>query len=154
MGAAVSADDLLLFRLVDDPERRGLAAGLLDEGVGLGWRREDPVEVWELCEAGFAPGEPPVAVAATTEPDRGQQARLVAATVAPAQRDRGIGTCVLEELADALRARGVLRLAAIVASHNGAAITILLRAGFTLSATERAAHMASGSCTMCFDLEL
>ena len=149
-----AVDDLLLFRSVD-PSRRAVVARLLDDGVGAGgWRHEEPIDLWELYDAGSAPAEGPVAVAATSEPDRGQRVSLVAIVVAAPQRGRGIGIWMIQELSDALRARGVLALAATVPNQNGPAIAVLHRAGFRLSGIEQVGGVARNGCTMCFHLEL
>ncbi|HEV2811522.1 MAG TPA: GNAT family N-acetyltransferase [Acidimicrobiales bacterium] len=148
-------DDLLLFRAVDDAPRSAIAAGLLDEGmVGRRWRHGGQADLWELRDAAGAIDEKPVAVAATRPLGDGRRVRLLAVVVASSQRGRGIGRRMIEDLADALRAQGVLSLVAAVPSDQPGATVVMQRAGLRPSHIERANPETEGRDLVWFDLEL
>ena len=132
-------EDLLLFRAVADPTRRALTAQWLDGAVPAHPRPNwVDADLWELSDATCGPDEEPVAVAATFPLGDGRRVKLVAIAVAPAMRGRGLGQRAIEDLADALRARGVLALVTAVPSDQAAAIVVVQRAGLRPSHVERA----------------
>ena len=148
-------EDLLLFRAVADPARRSMAARLLDEGIGArAWRCRGEADLWELSDATCGPGEQPVAVAATCVVGDGRHVRLLGVLVDPALRGRGLGRRVIEQLADALRARGALALVAAVPSDHPAATAAVQRAGLRPSHVERASPESDGRDLVWFDVEL
>jgi GNAT superfamily N-acetyltransferase len=152
---AGAADDLLLFRPVPDPARRTMAVRLLDDALGgRSWRSAADADLWELHDAASAPDEEPAAVAATCPLGDGRRVRIVAFLVAAALRGTGIGRRLLEDLADALRARGVLTLVAAVPADHATAAVVVQRAGFRASYVERARPGQDGGDVVWFDAEL
>ncbi len=152
---AVSAvGELLLFRAVADPARRTMVTRMVDHGVGGSWRRSGETDLWELHDAGCGSDDTPVAVAATRPLGDGRRVRLVAVVVAVPLRGQGLGRRIIEELADALRARGVLVLVAAVASDDPAGIVVVQRSGLRPSHVERASAETDGRDLVWFDLEL
>lgn len=111
---------MLFLRRVDDPSRVAMAVRLLDEGPGgRGWRASDQVDLWELQDLTSDDGDEPVAVAATSDLGDARRVRLLGVAVAPAHRGCGISRRMVEELKDALRARGVLTLATAIPEGVG-----------------------------------
>jgi GNAT superfamily N-acetyltransferase len=135
---ALAADpvaELLLLRAVDDPDRADVARRLLDERSGSPlWPATGDADLWELYDPSDASDDEPVAVAATRASGSGRVS-LVAVVVASRLRGRGLGHRLVEELADALRARGALVLAAAVPGGPAATAAVLERAGFRPSTT-------------------
>jgi GNAT superfamily N-acetyltransferase len=150
-----AADDLLLFRAVVEPARGAAASRMLDDATGgRGWRCRGEADLWELHDAVSAPDEEPVAVAATCPSGDGRRVRLVGLVVAPSLRGRGLGRRLLEDLSDALRARGALAVVAAVPSDHATAIVVVQRAGFRASHVERASPGSDGRDLLWFDAEL
>ncbi len=154
--AGGTAEDLLLlFRKVEEPDRRAMAWRLLDDGMdGRTWRLGSDLDVWELRDVASGGDEEPVAVAATGALGDGRRARLLAVVVVDAHRGHGIGRRMIEELADALRARGVLVVVAAVPVDHAPAIITVQRAGFRPSHVERAGGAAGHHDLVWFDVEL
>jgi GNAT superfamily N-acetyltransferase len=155
MRHANAPEDLLLFRAVVQPAHRAVAARSLDAAVGARSRRcACEPDLWVLEDAASGPGEEPVAVAATCPVGDGRRVRLDGFVVAPSLRRRGIGRRLLEDLADTMRARGVLTLVAAVPTDDAAAIMVVQRAGFRPSYVERASPDHNGRDVVWFDVEL
>ena len=147
------AAELLLLRAVDDPARAALAGRLLDEEPASPlWPAGAGVDLWELYDPSDASDDEPVAVAATSAASAGRVA-LVAVAVATRLRGRGLGRRLVEELADALRARGALVLAAALPVGQAATAALLERAGFRRS-TGRGDGVTVQPDVVWFDLEL
>ena len=155
-GNAVSAlEDLLLFRAVEGRARSIVAADVLDRGMNApSWRRGGEADLWELYDAAGSRDDEPVAVTATRPLGDGGRVRLVAVAVAPSRRGEGLGQRIIEELADALRAKGVLALVAAVPSDEAAAMVVVQRAGLRPSHVERASGDNDGRDVVWFDLQL
>ena len=150
-----TVDDLLLFRSVQAPGRRAMALRLLDEGMGgPRWRIGGEVDLWELQDATGGRDEEPVAVAATRALGDGRRVALLAVVVAAPARRRGIGGRLMEELGDALRARGVLLMVAAVPIDETSALVLMQRARFRPSHVERAGPASDGRDLVWFDVEL
>ena len=148
-------EDLLLFRSVSDPVRRTLDARLLDDSLGAErWRPGGEADLWELYEAACGPDDGPVAAAATRPLGDGMRVMLVAAVVAPDKRGTGLGQRMLEELADSLRASGVLVLVTAVPSDAATAMVVVQRAGFRPSHVERGCPGSVAVDRVWFDLHL
>lgn len=144
--------DLLLLRAVEAPERRALAGRLLDEGLGSRSWRNHGVGVWELYDPSDPADGEPVALAVTRVGGAGR-AILVAVVVAAALRGRGIGQRMVEELADALRTRGVLVLMAAAPDGDATATAALQRTGFRSSSWPHLTPSAGQPRMVWFDLE-
>lgn len=155
-GNAVSAlEDLLLFRAVEGRARSIAAADLLDRGMSApSWRRGGEADLWELYDAAGSRDDEPVAVTATRPLGDGGRVRLVAVAVTPSRRGEGLGQRIIEELADALRAKGVLALVAAVPSDEAAAMVVVQRAGLRPSHVERSSADNDGRDVVWFDLQL
>ena len=153
--AGGTAEDLLLlFRKVEEPDRRAMGWRLLDDGMGgRQWRLGSDLDLWELRDVTSADDEEPVAAAATCRLGDGRRVRVLAVAVAAAHRRHGIGRRMLEELVDALRARGVLAVVAAVPVDHAPAIGTVGRAGFRPSHVERA-NGTGGRDLVWFDVEL
>jgi ribosomal protein S18 acetylase RimI-like enzyme len=142
-------DDMLLLR-VAERRARAEAAGRL-----FGRRSDDLLEressvLWELYDP---TDDEPVAAAVTSIVDDGRRANLVAFTVVPGSRGRGLGQRIVEEIADALRARGVMQIVAGVAVDDVRTINVLGRAGLRQSRVQPASSAAARD-EVWFDLEL
>lgn len=149
------ADDLLLFRKVEEPDRGGMAWQLLDEGMGgWAWRLGRDLDGWELRDVLSGDDESPVAAAATCPLGDGRRVRLLALVVGAAHRGRGIGRRTMEELVDALRVLGVLVLVTAVPIDDMAAIATVQRVGFRPSFVERGNGVAGEHDLVWFDVEL
>jgi ribosomal protein S18 acetylase RimI-like enzyme len=144
-------EGLLLFRSVEEGERRARAARLLAGVAGERhpWGR---VDLWELSEAAYTFETEPVAVAATSP--GGSHVTLLSFVVVPAWRGQGLGQRVVEDVADAIRARGALLLSAEVPAGNAAALAVLRRAGFREPAPAGISGPPTGYSVVCLDLEL
>ena len=152
--AAGATAELLLFRKVEEPDRRATASRLLDAGMnGARWRLDNDLDLWELRDVASGDDEEPAAAAATCAVGDGRRVRLLALVVAGPQRGHGIGRRMIEDLTDALRARGVLVLVAAVPVDRAAAIVTVQRAGFRPSHVERA-NGADGHDMVWFDVQL
>ena len=157
-GAAPSStpdpvEALLLLRAVEAPERHALAGRLLDEGLGSRSWRNHGVDLWELYDPSDPTDGEPVALAATRVGGSGR-ATLVAVVVTAGLRGRGIGQRMIEELADALRTRGVLVLMAAVPDGDATATAVLQRTGFRPSPGPRRSPTTGQPRMVWFDLEL
>ena len=150
------ADDLLLlFRKVDEPDGRARAWRLLDDGMGgRAWRLGSDLDVWELRDVAAGDEEGPVAAAATCALGDGRRVRLLAVVVAADRRRQGIGRRIVDELVDALRARGVLVLVAAVPVDEVGAIATVQAAQFRPSHVERAEGTVVGRDLVWFDVQL
>ncbi len=150
-----TGEDLLVFRAAEEPARRSMALRMLDDGMGgRGWQQADDADLWELHDAAFGGDQDPVAVAATCPPDDGRRVGLVAVVVTARQRGRGIGQRIIEELCDALRARGELALVAAVPSDAAPALVAVQRAGLRPSPQGHAGLGADRDDLVWFGLEL
>lgn len=155
MRHANAPEDLLLFRPVVQPARRAVAVRTLEDAIGsVSARCVCEPDLWALDDAASGPDEQPVAVAATCPIGDGRRVRLDGFVVEPSLRGRGIGRRLLEELADTMRARGVLALVAAVRSDDAAALVAVQRAGFRPSYVERASSDHDGRDVVWFDAEL
>ena len=155
MRSANAPEDLLLFRAVVEPARRAVAARTLDAAVGNRARsRANEADLWALDDAASGPEEEPVAVAATWPVGDRRRVRIAGFVVAPSLRRRGIGRRLIEDLADTMRARGVLALVAAIPSDDVAAIAVVQRAGLRPSYVERASPEHQGRDVVWFHLEL
>lgn len=154
-GRPVADDLLLLFRNVHEPDRRAAAWQLLDDGMGGGaWCLGSDLELWELRDVGAGDDDEPVAAAATCVLGDGRRVRLLALVVDAARRGHGIGRRMIEELVDALRARGVVVLVAAVPMDQVEAIATVQAAGFRPSHVERSEGTVVGPDRVWFDVEL
>lgn len=150
-----AGEDLLLFRAVEEPARRALAVRLLDDGMdGRCWRLGGDADVWELHDATLGNDEEPVAVAATRSLGDGRRVALAAVAVAGGHRGRGIGQRMIEEVCDALRAKGAVVLVAAVPSTEGTAMVVVQRAGMRPTHVERSSPAANGHDVVWFDVAL
>lgn len=131
-----------------------MASRLLDDGVGPGWRRGGDAALWELHDAGAGEDDEPVAVAATRVLSDGRRVRLAGLAVAPPHCDARIGQRMIEDLSDALRARGVLVMVAAVPCDEPAALDLVQRGGLRPSHVERASAECEGRDLVWFDVEL
>lgn len=154
--ARTGTDDLLLlFRKVDEPHRRAVAWQLLDDGMGgWTWRLGSDLDLWELRDVACGDEEEPVAAAATCALGDGRRVRLLAVVVADARRGQGIGRRLIDDLVDALRARGVLVLVTAVPVDRGPAIATVQAAGFRPSHVERTEGTTGGHDLVWFDVQL
>ena len=145
---------LLLFRKVDEPDRRARARQLLDAGMGgWAWRLDSDLDLWELRD--LASGEEePVAAAATCALGDGRRARLLAVVVDAASRGRGIGLLMIDEVVDALRTRGVLVLVTAVPVDQTRAMATVQGARFRPSHVERVDGTTGGHDLVWFDVQL
>ena len=148
-------DGLLLFHKVEELDGRATGWRLLDDGMGgPAWRLGRDVDRWELRDVAAGDDDEPVAAAATCQLGDGRRVRLLAVVVAGAHRGHGIGRRTIEELADALRARGVLVLVTSVPVDDARAMVTVRRAGFRPSHVERHDGGAAALDQVWFDVAL
>lgn len=153
--ARTGDDLLLLFRKVDEPHRRAMVCQLLDGGMGgSAWRLGSDLDLWELRDVASGDEEQPVAAAATCALGDGRRVRLLAVVVAAARRRQGIGRRLIDDLVDALRARGMLVLVAAVPVDRAPAIATVQAAGFRPSHVERTEGTTGGQDLVWFDVQL
>ena len=154
--ARTGTDDLLLlFRKVDDHHRRAMAYQLLEGGMGGGtWRLGSDIDLWELRDVASGDEEQPAAAAATCALGDGRRVRLLAVVVAAARRGQGIGRRLIDDLVDALRARGVLVLVTAVPVDRAPAIATVQAARFRPSHVERVEGTTGGHDLVWFDVQL
>ncbi len=145
------AEELLLFGTVQRPPRRVRALELLATVLDGAPRSE--LELWELRDATADGDEGPLAAAATCGPGAGGTVRLVGVAVADGARGSGLGRRTVEELVDALRARGAEALAVAVRRDDERAIEVLRRGAFR-PARAGPALAQDRRDLMWFDLEL
>lgn len=153
LGDAMTATqrELLLFRRVPG-HRRAQALRLLDAHGAAPWASE-LTELWELHDPSVD-DEEVTAVAATACPAGGRHVEVLAVVVATERRRRGTGTRLLEELADALRARGAAALVAAVPGDASGACAFVQHAGFCPSGSDPGSRLVDGADLLWFDLEL
>jgi ribosomal protein S18 acetylase RimI-like enzyme len=145
--------DLLLFRAVQEPRRRKTVLAMLAaSGVGDASLRSAYGDVWELYDAAGDAAEAPVAVASTSPRDDGRCIELTAIAVASSRRREGIGRRVIDDLSDALRARGAMLLVAVVADADASTARVLQRWGLRPAALDRADAAAVGGSTFVIEL--
>ena len=154
--ARAGAEDLLLlFRRVEGPDRRSLARQLLDDGMGgPAWRFGSDLDLWELRDLASGDQEEPLAAAATCALGDGRRVRLLAVVVDAAHRGRGIGRRMIDEVVDALRARGVLVLVTAVPVDHARAIATVQAARFRPSHVERVEGTSGAHDLVWFDVQL
>ena len=154
--AMAGTDDLLLlFRKVDEPYRQSRARQLLDDGMGgPGWRLGSDVDLWELRDLASGDDEEPLAAAATCALGDGRRVRLLAVAVDAGHRGRGIGRRMIDEVVDALRARGVLVLVTAVPVDHARAMATVQAARFRPSHVERLEGTNGAHDLVWFDVQL
>ncbi|MBD0324532.1 MAG: GNAT family N-acetyltransferase [Aldersonia sp.] len=131
MGRTLSGQDLLLFRAVQEPQRRATVLQMLDASITSGAPHPDAqCDAWELYDATGGADEPPVAVATTRPLDDGRIIELTAIAVASSRRRQGIGRRLIDDLSDAHRARGAMLLITTTTADGMSAATVLQRWGF------------------------
>jgi GNAT superfamily N-acetyltransferase len=154
MGRTVREGDLLLFRAVQEPQRRATVLQLLDASTPSDASHPgDQCDAWELYDAAGGEDEPPVAVATTRALDDGRSIELIAIAVATSRRQEGIGRRLIDDLSNALRARGAMRLVTEATANRTCTATMLERWGFRQSPREPADHAPTGAAAT-FALEL
>jgi GNAT superfamily N-acetyltransferase len=116
---------------VQEPERLVTALRMLDTSIlGGVSQRSSRGDTWELYDATADASEAPVAVASTCPLDDGRSIELTAIAVASSRRRQGIGRRVIDDLSDALRARGAMSLVARVVGGDTTPASVLQRWGF------------------------
>jgi hypothetical protein len=98
---------------------------LLDDG----WRLGGEPDLWELHDATLGVDDQPAAVASTRPLDDGHRVQLVGLAVAVADGVHTIAQRMVEELVQALRARGASALVAAVPGDAPDAMDVLEGAG-------------------------
>lgn len=124
------SEDLLLFRAVAAGARRATALRLLhDRGRSYRFPLEGEPDLWELHDATLGSEDEPVAVASTRPLGDGRRVRLVGLVLSVSEGFHTTAQRMIEELSDALRARGAQALVVGVPGDDVEVGAVLERSG-------------------------